>query len=75
MFLQLCTFYKRRVLYCHMYVCDYRRGLDWSMYLLTTYTHDSELQVLTTLWLIYTLYKSLERTRSLLSMLSLVVSL
>jgi ribosomal protein S27AE len=26
-------------------VCDYRRGLDWSMDLLTNYTHHSELQL------------------------------
>jgi hypothetical protein len=28
-------------------MCDYRQGLDWWMDLLTTYTHDSELQVIT----------------------------
>jgi hypothetical protein len=38
---------------------DYRRGLEWWMDLLTTYTHDLELQALRTLSLIYTLYKSL----------------
>jgi hypothetical protein len=27
-------------------MCDYRRGLDWRMDLLSTYTHDSELQEL-----------------------------
>jgi hypothetical protein len=44
---------------------DYNRGLDWSMDLLTTYTDDSELQVITALSLIYTLYKSLQHTLSL----------
>jgi hypothetical protein len=32
--------------YCHVFVCDYRRGLDWWMDLLNAYTHDSELQAL-----------------------------
>jgi hypothetical protein len=51
--------------YCHVYVCDYRRGLDWWMDLLTTYTHDSELQAITTLSLLYTLYKSIHHTLSI----------
>jgi hypothetical protein len=34
--------------YCHVYECDCRRGLDWWLDLLTTYTHDSELQAITT---------------------------
>jgi hypothetical protein len=37
-----------------IYVRDYRRGLDWWMDLLTTYTHDSELQVITAPLLIST---------------------
>jgi hypothetical protein len=41
---------------------DYRRGLDWRMDLLTTYTHDSDLQSLTALSLTFTLYKSFEHT-------------
>jgi hypothetical protein len=36
----------------------YTRGLDWWMDLLTTYTHDSELQAITELSLIYSLFKS-----------------
>jgi hypothetical protein len=44
------------------------------MDLLVTYTHDSELQALTTLSLISTLYKSVDHTLSVLSLLSLVVS-
>jgi hypothetical protein len=36
-------------------MCDYRRGLDWWMDLLTTYTHHSEVQIITTLSLISTL--------------------
>jgi hypothetical protein len=39
-------------------VCDCRRGLIRWMDLLSTHTHDSEVQVLTTLSLIYTIYKS-----------------
>jgi hypothetical protein len=38
--------------------CDYRRGLNWWKDLLTTYTHDSELQVITAPPLISTLHKS-----------------
>jgi hypothetical protein len=34
---------------------DYRRGLDWRIDLLTTYTHDSELQAVTTPPLISTI--------------------
>jgi hypothetical protein len=33
--------------YCHVYVCDYRRGLDWGTGLLGTYTQNSELHVIT----------------------------
>jgi hypothetical protein len=40
-------------------MCDYRRGLDW---ILTTYTHDSELQLITAPSLIFTLYKSSQHT-------------
>jgi hypothetical protein len=40
------------------FMCDYRRGMDWWMNLLTTYTHDSELQAITALSVISTLYKS-----------------
>jgi hypothetical protein len=45
-----------------MYRDDYRRGMDWWMDLLTTCTHDSELQVITLLSLITTLYKSPQHT-------------
>jgi hypothetical protein len=46
--------------YCHVYgLCvTYRRVLDW-MIGLTFYTHNSELQAITALSLIYTLYSSL----------------
>jgi hypothetical protein len=40
-------------------VCDYRRGLGWRMHLSTTYIHNLELQAITALTLISTLYKSL----------------
>jgi hypothetical protein len=43
---------------------EYKRGMDWRMDLLITYTHDSELQALVTLSLVYTLYKSLEHAKS-----------
>jgi hypothetical protein len=36
---------------------DYRRGLDWSLDLLTTYTRNLELQVITAPSLISTIYK------------------
>jgi hypothetical protein len=45
--------------------CDYRRGMDWWMYLLESYTQHSELQVITTLSLISTLYKSPQHLLSL----------
>jgi hypothetical protein len=44
--------------------CDCRWGLDWWMDLLTTCTHHSELQVITALSLISTLYKSLAHAKS-----------
>jgi hypothetical protein len=40
------------------FTCGYRQGMDWWIDLLTTYTHHSELQVITALSLISTLYKS-----------------
>jgi hypothetical protein len=45
-------------------VCDYKRGLDWWIDLLTTYTHHSKLQVITALSLISALYKSLAHAKS-----------
>jgi hypothetical protein len=44
---------------------DYRWGMDCSTDLLTTYTNNSELQVITALSLICTLYKSLQHPLSL----------
>jgi hypothetical protein len=41
------------------FMCDHRRGVDCWIVLLTTYTHHSELQAVTVLELISTLYKSL----------------
>jgi hypothetical protein len=49
------------------YMCDYRRGLDWRLDLLTTYR--SELQVTITLSPISSLYKSLQHTLKLFSLL------
>jgi hypothetical protein len=37
-------------------MCDYRRGMDWLMDLLTTYTHHPEPQIITALSLISTLH-------------------
>jgi hypothetical protein len=39
-------------------MCDYRRGLDWWIYLLITYTYYSELQTITAPPLISTIHKS-----------------
>jgi hypothetical protein len=50
-------------------VCDYRWGMDWKSHLLTTYTHDSELHVITELSLIYTLY--ITSTRQVFSFLTI----
>jgi hypothetical protein len=47
---------------CMWGVC--RRGCDSWMALLTTYTHDSELQIAIALSLIFTLYKSLQAKSS-----------
>jgi hypothetical protein len=44
---------------------DYRRGLDWWIDLLTTYTYDSELQVITAPPLISTIRKSPQHPLSL----------
>jgi hypothetical protein len=46
-------------------MCDYRRGLDWPMDLLTTYTHDSELQAIAAPPLIFTFHKSPQHPLSL----------
>jgi hypothetical protein len=46
------------------FMYDCKRGLDWWMTLLTTYTHDSHLQAVTALSLISTLYKSLHAKSS-----------
>jgi hypothetical protein len=46
-------------------VFDYRRGLDWWIDLLTTYTHHSELQAVTTPPLISTIHKSPQHPLSL----------
>jgi hypothetical protein len=42
----------------HVWVRDYRREMVWWMDLMTTYTHHSELKVITALSLISTIYKS-----------------
>jgi hypothetical protein len=51
--------------YIVTYMCDYRRGLDWWMDLLTTYTQDSELQAITEPPLISTIHKSPQQPLSL----------
>jgi hypothetical protein len=47
-------------------VCNYRMGMDWWTDLLTTYIHNLELQIITTLSLISTLYKWPQHQLSLL---------
>jgi hypothetical protein len=46
------------------FLCNYRRSLDWWIDLLTTYTHPSELQVITVLSLITAIYKSPAHAKS-----------
>jgi hypothetical protein len=46
------------------FIYNNTRGMDWWMDLLTTYTHDSELGVITAQSLISTLYKSLHTKSS-----------
>jgi hypothetical protein len=42
--------------YCHhLGVCDYRRGMDWILYLSNAFAHQSELQEIAALSLIYTI--------------------
>jgi hypothetical protein len=50
---------------------NYRRGLDWRLDLLTTLTHDSWLHFIIAPLPIFTLYKLLQHTLSLFSLLSL----
>jgi hypothetical protein len=50
--------------------CDYRRGMDWRMGLLNSYTHHSELQVITALSLISTIHISLHTKSSQSSLVS-----
>jgi hypothetical protein len=54
---------------------DYRRGLDWLLDILNTYTHNTQLPVTVELLLIRTFYSSLQRVLSLLSLLCLHQSL
>jgi hypothetical protein len=49
--------------YCHFFMCVWLQ-MDWWIDLLTTCTHHSELQVITALSLISTLYKSLHAKSS-----------
>jgi hypothetical protein len=57
-------------MYCHVYVCDYRRGMDWWIDLLTNYAHDPEPQAITVLSPIFTFYKSLHAKFSACSVLT-----
>jgi hypothetical protein len=56
---------RSNLILCHDLESDYRRGLDWRMDLLTTYTHDLELQVITEPPLISTIRKLPQQPRSL----------
>jgi hypothetical protein len=58
--------YLTQIIVIWLAVRDYRRRMDWRLDLFTTYTHHSELHVITALSLIYTLHKSLLQTLSLL---------
>jgi hypothetical protein len=58
----LLSFAKQNIVMCRG---DYRRGLDWWMDLLTPYTHDWELQVITAPSLISTILKSPQHPLSL----------
>jgi hypothetical protein len=50
---------KSHLTYWHdLGMCNYRQGFDWWIYLLTTYTQDSELQEITAPLLISTIHKS-----------------
>jgi hypothetical protein len=49
------------------YMSDYRRGMNWWMDLLSTYTQHSELQVITALSVIFTLYTSPHHPLSIFS--------
>jgi hypothetical protein len=47
-----------KLLYIIMFMSNYRWGMEWILDLLTTYTHDSELQAITALLLISTIHRS-----------------
>jgi hypothetical protein len=50
------TLVAKQGMYCHVLgICDYTRGMDYILCLLTTYTHDTELQEITAPPLIFTL--------------------
>jgi hypothetical protein len=57
MLISFTTFYSnlKIIVLSRVGVCDYRRGMDWILGLLTTYTHHSERHIITALSLIYTL--------------------
>jgi hypothetical protein len=57
--------YPRSILILSRFRGDYRWGMDWWMDLLTIYTHRSELQLITALSLISTIYKSPQQQLSL----------
>jgi hypothetical protein len=50
--------------YTHVYECGYRRGFDLWTDLLSTYTHESELETITALSLTSTVHKSLHAKSS-----------
>jgi hypothetical protein len=55
----------KNMLILSLFICDCEWGVDWWMVLLATYTHHSELQVITAVSLISTLYKSPQHPLSL----------
>jgi hypothetical protein len=52
-------------MYCHLFLGCYKRGRIWLMDLLTTYTHQTERQVITAPSLNSTLFKSLQHPLSI----------
>jgi hypothetical protein len=55
-----------QAIYYDVYVmCDYRRGMDWILDLVISYTHHSELPVTTALLLISPIHKSPQNPLSL----------
>jgi hypothetical protein len=68
------TFWIGPILILSRFRGDYRQGLDWWMDLLTTYTHDLELEAITAPLLISTIHKSPQHTLSLFAACCVFIS-